>query len=474
MDYDERLEEVYRTFLAFEKEEHLFDWEVAGIPFWELIRYPLYLEILRAKGLFETRPGLVSRGRWNQLRLWFGRLGAVVEGWRAFLHRRRVLFFGHPRRKKGEDGCFWDLYCDPIIKARFARHLLLEPPQEGGGHLWPAATPCRVPLDGFLVLSRILAVFSPRLDAHSREKLYALGGRCEQRFGVACRVVALVEERVRHFHTDRRVWRWLLARLDPPIAFLVVSYGREAFLAACKDLAIPTLELQHGSPTAGKLNYDFDQERRPKRWVPDYVLTFGQFWAEKGVWPVPHERRKVLGYPYFESHRQAYSGVTKTDHFLVLSQQVIGKQLAQFCVRMADYLPDDVVIEFKLHPAEVPYWQGEYPELAAHPRIQVLTGEEGNLHFYQARAKWQAGVYSTALYEGMALGCATFLVDLPGVEFMRDVVDYGWARLLTEPQEVDLEFEPSGQPGQQLFAPRWEENLDALLSSLTTGPKRLG
>ena len=45
--------------------------------------------------------------------------------------------------------------------------------------------------------------------------------------------------------------------------------------------------------------------------------------------------------------------------------------------------------------------------------------------FYKllAKSEYQAGVFSTALYEGVEFGCKTILFDLPGVEYMDKFIE---------------------------------------------------
>jgi len=48
----------------------------------------------------------------------------------------------------------------------------------------------------------------------------------------------------------------------------------------------------------------------------------------------------------------------------------------------------------------------------------------------------QIGVYSTSLFEGMALGARTILVDLPGIESMTGVLEAGEASLARNGAEI--------------------------------------
>ena len=52
------------------------------------------------------------------------------------------------------------------------------------------------------------------------------------------------------------------------------------------------------------------------------------------------------------------------------------------------------------------------------------------------QARYQVGVFSTAVYEGLALGCVTLLVDLPGLEYMLPLIERGEAEHIKTPSAL--------------------------------------
>ena len=58
----------------------------------------------------------------------------------------------------------------------------------------------------------------------------------------------------------------------PKTLFIVVSHTQEATIAAAKSLGITTIELQHGSPVRGKLNYDYTSGIKKKSF-PDFFFV---------------------------------------------------------------------------------------------------------------------------------------------------------------------------------------------------------
>ena len=79
-------------------------------------------------------------------------------------------------------------------------------------------------------------------------------------------------------------------------------------------------------------------------------------------------------------------------------------------------------IIFKLHPNEY-HMISKYKNLAYLKNkynITVVT----NIDLYKtlATSDYQAGVFSTVLYEGIAFNCKTILLDLPGIEYMEKFI----------------------------------------------------
>ena len=60
-----------------------------------------------------------------------------------------------------------------------------------------------------------------------------------------------------------------------------------------------------------------------------------------------------------------------------------------------------------------------------------------NLYAELAKSTMQVGVFSTAIFEGLAFGLPTYLVDLPGLENMQTLLDRGLAHKVRDPGEID-------------------------------------
>ncbi|MEO0335425.1 MAG: hypothetical protein AAF202_03470 [Pseudomonadota bacterium] len=71
--------------------------------------------------------------------------------------------------------------------------------------------------------------------------------------------------------------------------------------------------------------------------------------------------------------------------------------------------------------------------------------------------------------EGIAFGCKTLLLDLPGIEFMEEL--FGQKSVQKLDPDKDFEYPPvegfdAAHLGAQLFAPDWEQNLEVALTKV--------
>ena len=102
----------------------------------------------------------------------------------------------------------------------------------------------------------------------------------------------------------------------------------------------------------------------------------------------------------------------------------------------------DCQIKYKLHPSEYNIWK-EYPDLcrlAEVANVEILDSDV-DLYSLFATSFYQIGVFSTAIYEGIGMGCKTVLLNLPGVEYMDDLVASSLAVLLTPGEKLSTTLE---------------------------------
>ena len=121
---------------------------------------------------------------------------------------------------------------------------------------------------------------------------------------------------------------------------------------------------------------------------------------------------------------------------------------------------------YKLHPGETADWRSRLPWLAASP-LDVV-GHQQSIYELFAYASAQLGVYSTALFEGVAFGLRTYVATLPGHEALDVLVARGYARRVSRENLIE-QVSTGGAPAldeglrAELWKPAARENFRAVL-----------
>lgn len=425
------ISDVSTRLFQVELDHGFFDEYMHEVPIWERIRFDVHNEILVSLDI-TGQPHADHRISKGTALYKLCRNLAVKNP--LFSDPSELLFWGHERRKRREDGYWMDLFCDPIIEVMNESFTYLEQLHEGT-HLTPAVTDNMRYLDFIQYAPHVFRQFGAHkqlLSESDRETLRTMEAAIESVFGTALDLVELGGRELLRRRVRLPLYEAVLRRVNPSVAILVVSYGRETFIEACQRRNIPTIELQHGMISEYDASYAYPGERT-KRMFPEYFFSFGEFWDDAVELPLPTENVFPVGYPYIELQRERYSDVPATDKILFSSQGSVGARLSKFAIDFAEAYPDLEVV-YKLHPGEYGRWREDYPWLVDAP-LTVLTDEEP-LYKLFAESAAQVGVYSTTLYEGLCYNLDTYVVGLPGSEALTPLVDRGGAQFVHTPDEL--------------------------------------
>ncbi|MFW9998087.1 MAG: hypothetical protein ACFFD4_38950 [Candidatus Odinarchaeota archaeon] len=357
-----------------------------------------------------------------------------------FSRQKDVLFFGHQRRKLLEDGKWWDIYCDPIIENLDRSYVLVET-YHLYRHLTPPKTPNIKYLDFIVFLSYIrrkLRLVRISLTNDEKKLVKSINDEIYSTFNT----VYDVEYPIKKMLLIRRnlipLFKRLLKRIRPRLVIVVVGYNRpvEALTEASKDLNIPVIELQHGVISKYNLGYSFPKLGREKKCFADYLFAFGDFWKKNLEFPIDKDKVPSVGFPYLEKAKNKYSGVLKKNQILFISQGTIGNSLSKFAVELSTNNQSNCNIVYKLHPGEYSRWKEIYPWLK-NSNIRVIDTDHPPLHQLFGESKIQIGVSSTAIFEGLYFGLRTYLIDLPDVEHMEDLIKAGIVDVVSSVEDLN-------------------------------------
>jgi hypothetical protein len=434
---------LYEQFIQFEEDNKLFSKQIAGVFFWERVRFPAFIHIMRQR-IDASEPGKKAKKEKdfkisNYFLKFRNYLLAIFRTYRNPLLAKKhdIIFFSNSRRKKQDDGFWWDIYIDHLEKQLghstilFEKDLFLK-------YRKPAKTEKMVYLtyiDLLVDLKKYLRKSRAKFSDEEINYLSELSIKIKDVFGYSLDLTSYVNHKLTRRKRILPYYQKLLSKIKPKAVILICNYGKEDFVEACKQSNIPTIELQHGGITKYHVGYSFEKESAKKIIFPDYLFTFGKYWKDTVAYPIPKNKIVNVGFPELEIRKQHYLDVKKKKQILFISQTTIGSDLSKFAVELSKNKALDYKIKYKLHPFEVFTWKEEYPWLK-NSNLEVIDHEGENLYKLFAESEVQVGVYSSAIFEGLSFQLKTFIIDMPGIEYMEDLIKSGSVTKVSQPEEL--------------------------------------
>lgn len=446
-----------------------------GLEAWYDIRFNLYYMITNELGIFEeahTKAKLNVTTLVDKVNLKLTSFYRKVfrNPFILFFNSKEYLFIGHPRRKLEEDNLFWDVYTDPITTDVLYKKTMTIEKMYNNKHYRPAPTKKLFYSEGFdLVRNLFIPENKIVVPTEVTETLKNMEAEINFRFETEINILDIGIKRYKSNKSRQGIARAFLKLLKPRILFLVCSYGLEYFVRAAKELRIPTVELQHGVINNIHLGYSFNKSLR-KQSFPDYFFAFGTYWKEVVDFPIEKDNIYCIGFPYLENKIKHYNTKKNKKQIVFISQGTLGYRLSCFAAEFALKHPDFKVY-YKLHPGEVTRWREEYTQLKDadyNGALSVIDGQSPSLYELLSESEIQVGVHSTALFEGLRFQCKTFLVDLPGIEYMRDFIKEGYGIRISHPDQLAnyCESEKNSYNFENIFKPNWKDNFNFALSNI--------
>lgn len=215
----------------------------------------------------------------------------------------------------------------------------------------------------------------------------------------------------RHLEVE---YKRVLDRVNPQIVLMDgASYtGRAALSNILRERNVRILEPQHGwiGPSHGAYNFGAAMSSPElKGYLPDVLLTFGDFWSEN----IRHPSKTVsIGKAHLDT-AVAARRLTENKHsrILVASSVYQTNELMSHVLKLRDILPPNWQIVVRPHPSE----RDKASEI-----FSALVGKSGividnQTDVYDSFASVDAvyGYASTVLYEALAFEIPVFVLDSP-------------------------------------------------------------
>jgi len=253
----------------------------------------------------------------------------------------------------------------------------------------------------------------------------------------------------------------VLKKLKPKIIFVSeASYGgfKSTLIKTAKENGIITGEFQHGIIYEGHMAYNYGdavfKSEQYKKVLPDYILTFGDYWNDKIKIP---SKIITIGNPHFYKSIKKYKDIKEQkDSILIISQGGITDKF----VKIAKYLSEELQnyrILFKLHPGEVPF-ESRYKELYKYANIEIA--KSGDIYEFFAQFENIVVGNSTTIYEALGFNKKLFILEdnmtknfIPEDIGLRFKENEELKDLIVNTEKLKMTYNL-----EYYFNPNWEEN----------------
>jgi len=432
---NESRRDVFTQLLDLEDDFDLFEQTIDGVYFWERIRKKVSRKIyyVNKTGSEKSSGQTLSKGE-EYFRVARNVGKNLVKRNPYFAPNADVLVFGNERRKKLDDGLWWDIIADPMLEHMDRSWVMFEKPRLHE-HKTPAKTEHLRYLDLVNYSPKVLQELNlARYELESSEKkfLNKIEAEIKARFDVEINLVDLITNILYKRRIRYPQYKKILTNVDPKVVILSKS-GRYTFIEVCKDLGIPTIKLQTALRTDYNSKYAYPGEHRRHRTFADYKFVWGKETKQKIPYPVPKDNIRVVGYPFLEMQKEKYKNNCQNSQILFISQPSIGEELAEFAIDVASMVSGiGYNVVYKLHPAEGENWKEIYPRLES-TNISVISKDEPPLYQLLSESSILIGGRSSVLYEGLNFDLDIYFVDLLDLGRFDNIINNGHAQIVSTP-----------------------------------------
>lgn len=407
------------SFLKFEHDHGLLSDTIDGFTYWPYIRFSVYERI------FDNPEGCNDCGQRKQ-KIRFLEIIEIIKNiitCNPLLRKGRkdILVISHQRRVLKNDK-YICMYTD-LLSKKYKNDSICAEFLYGYKHFKPIENRNILMLDIVDVLpyiqniiykDRYRATFS-KLDGKAVQlsRLIAVELKKEIEPG---KLADWMKRRYVWYQYKKPILREFLEDIRPKVIIEVVGYETDKMILneIANEMGICTIELQHGVIGRGHCAYNYLDEKKYS-YMPAILFVFSDYWKETCRFPIGKENIITTGFPYMEEQMNCYppTGIDeKVLRIIVISQPGVTERLIDFTcsiIKEMEKIEKDYKIIFKLHPEEYNNISKRIILLKKSENIQIITDSSISLYSLFSECDYQIGINSTAIFEGLSYGLATFI-----------------------------------------------------------------
>jgi len=383
----------------------------------------LYYEIGKTYGVFDKELSMKLSKTEKAINFFRLLKNAIINYFSFNIKKVDVLVFSHPRSKIVENRKI-DPYTHYLLKDFTRKNisfLEFESPHKGK-HLREKKQYKKY-LDSIFILRNIKSlIIKPTISKKNKIIVEQLSVEINQGITNFLDIKKILINNTKKFKPTYLYYINLLNKTKPKKIYLVVSYGRGELIKAANDLNIEIIELQHGNFSKYHLGYSYPNKNN-KLYSPTKFYVWNKYWKDLMDFSISKNNIIIFPFKYLEIEKNKYNlQKKKRNSLIVFSQGGITENIANKIINNINYFKQ-YNITFKLHPNEY-HMESKYKKLA-YLKNELNVKIVSNIDIYKtlAESEYQAGVFSTALYEGVEFNCKTILLELPGIEYMDKFIE---------------------------------------------------
>lgn len=473
------IKEIGDKFFNIEEKFNLNHRKIQGVYFWQIIRMYIYYDITRKLNTFGSPQ--------QQYLSLVDKFKTVIPFIRNSLfsnplskdYHRDFLIFDHPRkvlyRNEYKDiySCFLEEYLEKYSKS----YDIIESPYLNKHY---SEKSNKIKYNDKILLGSYIykKMTNLKFTKEETDLMETIENEINNSYSIDLDLKSIIENHILNFQYEYKQYKKLLNKRRPNAIFLVVAYENKGLVAAAHDSNIPVYELQHGTISKYHVGYSYPNEKssdeRKIEYFPDKLLSFGKYWENACNYPISKNNIIPLGFSYFEENSKEFINLPKKDkQILIISQGVIGKYLSDFAYDLLELIKNnnlDYDIIYKLHPGEYSTWKKNYPKLVEankNNNFKIIDNSKTSLYKLFAESRYQIGAFSTAIYEGLQFDCITYIVDLPGIEYLDKLINKNIVKKVNSPEELisNLDFKPDNYNKDYFFKSFDEKLFNKLINN---------
>lgn len=446
--------EFAERFYKFEQSRNLFDIKVRGETFWEYVRYAVFYTFINSHHDLHVRES-ARKARW-----WLRKLDLaprLVRAWLSPLDVRQqydVVLLNYERTEP-IDGKQVNkhMYYLAMLLASHHTVLVVDP------HAYSVPRglyPCdSVGIRGLEALESLKAR-ATRFTRSEQAQFSHIRRLVHDSLGFEPDIERFARSLFAYQLGLRDQYARLLGSTGAKMMIFCDDASKKGVVAAAKLTGCRSVDYQHCLISRLNVLYTYDpgvNAQQIRQTTSDCIFTFGEYWHEEFRLPSP---KRCVGFPYADRQFARFSGSVEQDAkaVLIVSSLYERAELIRTAEAICRALPDHRVY-YRLRPEEYASWRYNYPAWTQEtPNFVMIDSPDTPLYHYLALCKYQLGVNTTVLIEGMQFGSTIIVLRTGWYEELERLYAEGHALSADSPSEVVDLIRNARQPARRLLRER--------------------